>query len=245
MGRQHAACGLLVGVGFTAVVPSAPIGLRVLLVIVSGGAALLPDLDHKQATAARSLGLLTKLIAIGVDRVSLAIYHATRTRGDVADRHSGHRLVTHTVPGCLLAGLFVAGLAVISPVALAVICGLLGGLLALGFRYAGFGLAVSTAGVAWWVLDTYPSWSWTVPVAVSVGALVHSLGDCLTNSGCPVLWPIVRHGKRWENVRAPITFAAGDSVETMLVAPALFISLVIAVASVSGVTGYVLSRTLG
>jgi len=29
-----------------------------------------------------------------------------------------------------------------------------------------------------------------VPVALMVGCLAHVLGDCLTNSGCPIFWPL-------------------------------------------------------
>lgn len=241
MGRQHATCGLIAGVGMAAVLGSAPFGVRALLVIVSGGAALLPDLDHPQATAARSLGLLTKLVAHGVDRVSLTIYHATRSPGDPHDRHSGHRLFTHTVPGCLLAGLFVGLLAVLSPIALAVSCGLLGGLLALGFRSAGFPLAATTTAVSWWVFDQHPGWSWTVPVTVSVGCVIHSLGDWVTNSGVPLLWPLVSQGKRWRLVHAPVTFSAGDEVETRLVAPLLVLCLVASAAQVTGVLPVVIA----
>jgi membrane-bound metal-dependent hydrolase YbcI (DUF457 family) len=244
MGRQHATCGLLAGVGFAAAVPSAPLAVRGLLVIVTGGAALLPDLDHPQATAARSLGFVTKGIARGVDKVSLAIYHATRTPGDVADRHSGHRLVTHTVPGCLLAGLVVGVLALVSSVALAAVAGLLAGLLALGFKQAGFGLAVSTAGVSWWLFDHYPGWSLAVPVAVTVGCLIHTAGDWVTNSGVPVLWPLVSEGKRWRLVHAPVTFAAGDHVETMLVAPLLLFGLAVEVSLVTGLLPILVSAAV-
>lgn len=241
MGRQHAACGLLSGVGFTACLSGAPIGIRALVVIVSGGAALLPDLDHPSATAARSLGVVTRLLAHGVDHLSLMIYHATRSPGDVADRRSGHRLFTHTWPACLLAGLLVGFLAVVSTVALAVTCGLLAGLLALGFRTAGFGIAVSTLAGSWWLLDHYSGWSWTVPVAVTVGCIVHTLGDWVTNSGVPLLWPLVSQGKRWRLVHAPVTFSAGDAVETRLVAPLLVVCLVVSTAQVTGVLPAVIS----
>lgn len=235
MGRQHCASALLAGVGLAACVPSAPWPIRALVVVVTGGAGLLPDLDHPSATAARSLGLLTKLIARGVDTVSLAVYHATRSPGDAASRHSGHRLLTHTWPGCLLAGVIAGLLVLVSPIAGAVLCGLLGGLMALGIRQAGFPIAAVTSVVAWFTLDQHSGWSWLVPVAVLLGCVVHTLGDWLTNSGVPLLWPMASQGKRWRLVTAPVTFAAGDHIEKNLVAPLLVIGLVVATAQVTGV----------
>lgn len=244
MGRQHALSTLLVGVGMTALIPAAPIPVRVLMVIVTGGAGLLPDLDHPQATAARSLGWVTKLIAHGVDRMSLAIYHATKTPDDVADRKSGHRLFTHTWPGALLMGVLAAVSAAVSPVSSVVVSAILAGLLALGLRVAGVGIAAGAGVLAWIVAAQYPGWWWVVPVAVVAGCLAHVGGDWVTNSGVPILWPFVSKGKRWRLVHAPVTFAAGDSVETMLVAPLLLVSLVLATATVTGVLPAVVSAAI-
>jgi len=241
MGRSHGLTGLLGGVGFAALLPAAPMPVRGLLVIVMGGAALLPDLDHPNATAAKSLGLLTKVIAYGVDRLAVTVYHATRARGDSASRQGGHRLLTHTIPWCLLVGGLVAVLGTASPVALAVFCGLLGGLLGLGLQVAGIGVALSTGVLAWWTLDTYPGWSWTVSVAVSIGSLVHLGGDAVTPSGVPLLWPLVYRGERWRMVSTPVTFTAGDSVESLLVAPLLVVSVVVSAAQVTGVLPVVIS----
>lgn len=241
LGRQHATCGLLAGVGLAALVPAAPWPIRTLVVIVTGGSALLSDLDHPQATAARSLGLLTKLIAIGVDRVALAIYHATRGQRDPAGRESGHRLVTHTVPGCVLAGVLAGVLTMVSPIAGAVTCGVLAGLLALGLRQAGFGLAGATGALAWWGLTQEIRWWWLVPVAVTVGCLAHVAGDAVTTSGVPLLWPVTVGGQRWRPIRTPVTFAAGGPEETMLVAPLLTVGLLVAVSSVTGLLPVVVS----
>lgn len=241
MGRQHSLCGLLAGVGLAAVLPAAPIEIRGLLVIVTGGAALLPDLDHPGATAAKSLGLLTKAVAFGIDRLAVAAYHATRAPGDSASRHGGHRLLTHTVPWCVLVGGLVGLLGWVSPVALAVSCGLLGGLLGLGLRVAGVGLAVATAVVSWWAFAQHPGWSFTVAVAVCLGGLVHLAGDAVTPSGIPLLWPLVSRGERWRMVHTPVTFTAGDSVESMLVAPLLVLGLVVATAQVTGVLPVVIA----
>lgn len=212
--------------------------------VVCGGAGLLCDLDTTQSTAAKSLGLVTKLIARGVAAGSLVIYHATRSPGDVVDRKSGHRAASHTIPFCVLAGGLVGLLCLLSPIAAAVSCALLGGLLACGFRKAGLLLAVSTGAVSWWTLTSYSGWSWLLSVAVFVGCLVHILGDTITCSGTPILWPLVSGGKRWRLVSTPITFTAGDSVETGVVAPLLVVSLVVAVSAVTGLLPAVVSAVV-
>lgn len=47
---------------------------------------------------------------------------------------------------------------------------------------------------------------------IVLGALVHDIGDALTVSGCPVLWPIPIAGKRWYPIGPPkmMRFRAGE-----------------------------------
>jgi membrane-bound metal-dependent hydrolase YbcI (DUF457 family) len=241
MGRQHALTGVLAGVGFAAAVPAAPTPIRALLVVVTGGAALLPDLDHPSATAARSLGVLTKVIAIGMDRLALSVYHATRGPRDTAARESGHRLFTHTLPACVLAGGVVGLLVLVYPVLVALVAALLAGLLALGFKRAGGVLAIGAGLVTWWALTQHPGWSWLFPAAVTLGCAVHIMGDMVTNSGVPVLWPIERAGKRWAPVRTPVTFNAGGPEEQLVVAPLLLLAVALSVSWSTGLLAVVVS----
>lgn len=83
------------------------------------------------------------------------------------------------------------------------------------------GLAVTilsglTLGWSWWWLGA--------PVAV--GCLTHILGDCLTISGCPLLWPLPIRGDRWRMVGIwkPMRFRTGKWVERTIVAPLLLIA---------------------
>lgn len=244
MGRQHALVAVLAGVGIAALIPSAPWPVRGLAVLVCGGAGLLPDLDHPRATAARSLGLLTKLVAVAVDRIAVAVYHATRAEGDSATRTGGHRTLTHTVPWSLLTGVAAGVLCLAGPVSGAVACALLGGLLSLGLRVAGATLAAASGAVAWWVLTEHSGWWPVVPVAVTVGCLCHIAGDFVTTSGVPIMWPLLRNGKRWDMVSAPVTFSAGDSIESVIVGPALIAAVFLSVASLTGVTSAVFAAAL-
>ena len=56
---------------------------------------------------------------------------------------------------------------------------------------------------------------------VVLGALVHDIGDALTVSGCPVLWPIPVGRKRWYPIGPPkvMRFRAGSWVELKVLMP--------------------------
>ena len=205
----HTISGLLGGCLLIAAIPSAPVPVEALMVLTCGGAALLPDLDHPGSKAARSLGIVTRLLARMLDALSLAVYHATRSERDFATREGGHRLLTHTIPGCLLFGALASLACFLHPGAGASLLGLLAGLLGLGLKQAGASLALVTGGGAWWVLTTFPAWSAVYGVAVFVGCLSHLGGDVVTNSGIPLVWPIEVGGKRWHKVSTPATFDTG------------------------------------
>jgi membrane-bound metal-dependent hydrolase YbcI (DUF457 family) len=235
MAKAHTLCGLIAGCGVAAVVPAAPLPVRLLAAAVTGGAALLPDLDHPSSTVARSLGILTRLLARALDAASLAIYHATRTGGDPADRKSGHRLVTHTVPGCILFASLTAASCLLHPASSAVALGMLGGLLGLGMRIAGIGVAASCAAAGWWSAQAHPGYWWLYGLAVLVGAFAHVAGDWCTNSGVPLAWPVVVGGRRWRLFTAPVTFDAGGVEERILVTPLLYGCLLLSGGAVTGV----------
>ncbi|RCV51005.1 hypothetical protein DEF23_16920 [Marinitenerispora sediminis] len=226
MGSSHAASGALAGAGAAALL--APVlsggGLFDLAagVLVGAGAALLPDLDHPGSTATRSQGPLTRLAHAGVARMSRAVFLATRTSRDQGgrDRDGVHRHLSHTPVAALGAGLVVA------------LAGLWWPLLAvalwftasLGLRGLGqclrrgearrtlrswpavSALAAGAAGLLVWGGVSAPF----AGALVAVGMFVHSLGDALTRSGVPLLWPLVYRGRRWWMVRAPLTFSTGD-----------------------------------
>lgn len=256
LGKQHALSGILAGIGVAAIVPGAPVSWRLLAVAVTGGAALLPDLDCPQATAARSLGIVTKTIARGVEAASLRAYYATRTRRDPADRLSGHRLLTHTMPASLLFASLAAA-CLLHPIAGGIAVGLLVGLLGVIFnarltrwvrllarsvgrpipRWVGVSpgfILVLAGGLGGWKLLTDDAgWWWLIPLCVVVGCVVHILGDTITNSGTPLLWPLTLGNRRWR-LFTTRWFAAGDEFELRRVAPVLVGALVVATFSVLG-----------
>ena len=84
-----------------------------------------------------------------------------------------------------------------------------------------------TAGTAGWL-----------GAAVTLGMLVHAVGDAVTESGAPLLWPVPIRGRTWYPVGGPrvARFRTGGVVESWLVAPALTVgTLVLTVLVVPGV----------
>lgn len=240
MGRTHVLCGLTAGVGLAGVLGDAPLPVRLLVVPVCGGAALLPDLDHRSSKVARSLGPVTKALAAGINSLALAVYHGTRTDEDSAERQDGHRTATHTIPGCLLFGAGVALVDLAGPAAVtaagwparvtglpvAVCLALLVALMGLGMQVHGWGLSAVGGGASWWVTTTFPTWWWVWPCAVTLGCVVHVAGDACTSAGVPLCWPLVVHGERWYRVTTPTTFRTGTTVESHIVTPVLYLALV-------------------
>jgi hypothetical protein len=202
--------------------------------VVCAGAALLPDLDHPQATVARALGPITRLLAYLIARASAAVHASTRTGRD-RPNGNGHRSLTHTAvfAGGLGAAVSVAGGfggKTVAAVMLALTVAL--GLRGLAGKVRGDlnllvpAIAVGAGAMALWVLPGGGWWWLGLPVAV--GCLTHDLGDATTNSGCPILWPLRVDGQRWYRVGTPrlLRYAAGSWVEKTIVLPVLSVGAV-------------------
>lgn len=78
------------------------------------------------------------------------------------------------------------------------------------------GAALASAGEVWW--PPLAGWWWLGPV-LGLGCLVHVLGDALTRSGVPILWPFVSRGRRWRRLRSPLPFRTGGRGEQFVAVP--------------------------
>ncbi|MFY1595508.1 metal-dependent hydrolase [Micromonospora sp. WMMD737] len=175
--------------------------------VVAAGCALLPDIDHPEATISTSLGPITGALAAGIG------WLAGRTRGWTC-RHcaagparGGHRAVTHTGLFAVLAGVVLSVAAwrwpAVGPVVVWLATALTGramlprrrrrNLAVAGYATLVTALAATTAGPGWWWIGLPMAW----------GTLAHSLGDAATLSGSPLLWPIRVRGCRWTPVGTP------------------------------------------
>lgn len=190
---------------------------------VCAGSTLLPDLDlsgrvtanQGGATVARTFGVVSLFLAEVIEKVSLAVYRVTRSRRD-PEREYGHRTLTHTLPFTGLLGWGTTTL-----------CAEYGKWAVIGVLFFTIGLALRGLFDGWaeragWLLVTalsaaaagltyaqlpaergYPM----LGFAVGVGCMVHLLGDMITSSGVPLLWPIPTGRRMWRMFGVPDAFA--------------------------------------
>jgi membrane-bound metal-dependent hydrolase YbcI (DUF457 family) len=166
-------------------------------VLATAGAALLPDLDHPEATIAHTFGPVSKAAARIVHRMS-----------------GGHRHATHSLLFAVAAPLATWVMLAFGGIWFAIPA--LFVLFAFGVRALHLApsltltVATVTTGAAWFVLRGDYGW---LPWSVGIGVLAHLAGDCLTKEGCPLLWPHRAH------YMLPIVQRTGNRVETMLISP--------------------------
>lgn len=208
IGRTHATSG---AVAFLALVPplrAAGVDLGGVGVAVgavaAAGSAMLPDLDHKQASAARSLGPATGLVSRLLELVS-----------------GGHRQGTHSLIGVAVAVGISVGVSMIGGIAVGLELAFLAALALAAIRVKFTHVTVLhtvlclAAGVVLAGLSIFQQIPVDVlPWAVGIGAAAHVAGDCLTKEGCPLLWPI-----RWRVSVLPLT--TQGTIERLVVGPVL------------------------
>lgn len=226
MGRTHALTGWCAGLALAPAVGAGLVHQAVVFGATTAGFALLPDLDHPGASASRLFGWLTGLLSWVLRRVSAALY--ALTKGPRDEKVTGtHRHMSHTV-------LFAAGLGALTAWGTAkggpwavfgvVVFGLLLAEGALGDWL----LPVSAAAIGWWWYTAPPDHAaqleqitgW-LGFAVAAGCITHCLGDALTESGCPFLFPLPIAGETWYELRPPkfLRFRTGKKVENRLIFP--------------------------
>ncbi|OEU92063.1 hypothetical protein DB35_06310 [Streptomyces abyssalis] len=245
MGPAHSLSGAAawLGVGAGAAALDHPMPWPVLLAgaLISSGAALAPDLDHKSATISRAFGPISRGLCGVIDKLSESVYNATRGSGE-RRRSGGHRTLTHTWPWALFLGAGFSAAAVFGGRwAVLVILFIhmvlaVEGLLWRAARVSSDILVWLLGATSAWILADVldqpgngAGWLFTgqgqeylwLGLPIVLGALVHDIGDAITISGCPVLWPLPIKGKRWYALGTPrfMRFRAGTWVENWLLMP--------------------------
>jgi membrane-bound metal-dependent hydrolase YbcI (DUF457 family) len=237
LGVSHALSGAALGLAVAGFVPQMlgedpGIGGVLAFTAVCAGAALLPDLDHPSSMATRRFSAASWLAGHVVRPLSRLVYDLTRASRDTG--RGSHRGLTHTVVGAVLLGMavnlasarfgtpvLVGTLFVCLALAIKGLDALVPGppslVIAAGLTY-GIEHAVpgGTAGTAGWL-----------GTAVTLGMVVHSVGDAVTESGAPLLWPLQIRRRRWYPVGSPrpLRFRTGGAVEAWLVAPVLTVAV--------------------
>lgn len=245
MGPAHSLSGAAAWLGVGAAVAAAghPMPWPVLIVgaLICAGAALAPDLDHKSATISRAFGPISRSLCEIMDKLSHAVYKATRGHGDPR-RNGGHRTLTHTWLWAVLIGVGASALAMTG--GRWAVLGILFVHLVLAVEGLLWRMARTSSDVLVWLLGATSAWilagvlnqpgngsDWLfgdpgqeymwLGLPIILGALVHDIGDALTVSGCPILWPIPIGRKRWYPVGPPksLRFRAGSWVELKVLTP--------------------------
>lgn len=164
--------------------------------VVCAGAAMLPDLDHPQATCAQSLGPVTKTLS----RITAKLF-------------GGHRNGTHSLLFAFGATALFAFLLHISSgpwVALA-ICFFFTSLVVRTLTEASGAISAAiSALVAATLITIAPEQDW-IFLSIGLGCLLHDLGDILTPEGVPPLWPVSK-----QRVRFPVVGHTGDWREGLI-----------------------------
>nr|WSZ94775.1 metal-dependent hydrolase [Streptomyces sp. NBC_00857] len=245
MGPAHSLSGAAAWLGAGAAAAAAgyamPWPVLVAGALICAGAALAPDLDHKAATISRAFGPVSRTLCEVVDKLSYAAYKATKKQGDPR-RTGGHRTLTHTWLWAVMIGAgasavaYAGGrwgvLAILFVHMVLAVEGLLWRAARVSSDILVWLLGATSAWMLAGILDqpgNGANWLFTEPgqeylwlgLPIVLGALVHDIGDALTVSGCPILWPIPVGRKRWYPLGPPkaMRFRAGAWVEVKVLMP--------------------------
>lgn len=227
----------------TALLDVSPIGVLT-GAMVTAGAALLPDADHRHASIAQSLPPVSNALCAGIGAAA-----------------GGHRKGTHSVLGLLafFAIAYVAGLwsvdtekfGVLYPGA-GIICVLLVAFAAKALKFVPDKLRktpwVVGIAVALFIVLLAPEEQNWFPTAVGLGVAVHIVGDMLTTDGVNLFWPLrfrpPRKLRRMPLLRSiwrpsgslalPILGNAGSTREWLLLVPvSLYVVLGLSISALS------------
>ncbi|GHE99015.1 membrane protein [Amycolatopsis deserti] len=234
MGSTHALTGWCAGLALAPAIGAGSVHQALAFAATTAGFALLPDLDHPHARASKLLGPITGVVCWLLRHTSAALYKVTKGPRDERGRGS-HRHLSHTL-------LFAIGLGAATTYGTRaggwyVVAGVvLFALLLAADALGDWLLLVAGGGVVWWALTASAAaelsqlTGW-LGIAVAVGCFVHCLGDALTESGCPFLFPVPIAGETWYELRPPafLRFRTGKGVEKFLVVPVFTVLAVLLV----------------
>ena len=220
MGRTHALSGLVTGVAVAHFVWHMNAQHMAVAAAVAAGAAVLPDIDHRDTSVASSFGFVSEAFAWLVGRVSGGHRHGTHSLVGIAAFSEASMLAEHyqwTIGGKIGLGL------------------LLVLVVAAGFRALNigghFGDLLAIAGAAAMLYSGYEVAQ--VPWLIAAGTAAHLAGDMLTDQGIPIFWPVSRVHFRF--LPEPFAITTGTRPERWIVAPTLIGALAWLVAVVEKV----------
>lgn len=220
--------------------------------VIALGAGLLPDLDNTTSSAISTLGPIGSALSFIMRITSEGMYAISHT-GKEPSESDPHRGFWHTAFAGIILGIvtmllmkFNTQMFKINGNKFSFATLLLFILILIGFELAITGLfgkqtrklrnSITGPLVLWligivfslliiFLMPTLKSYTW-VGVMVIIGYVTHILGDTLTTSGTPILWPLSHNGKRWWSYRLPPHIHADGPTEHHIFLP-LFAAIVI------------------
>lgn len=237
---------------FDTLLGSKDIMLFISAIIIIIGSSLMPDLDATNSTSITTLGPIGKVLSKAMRGFSVLIQNMIK--GPYDKGSDPHRGFWHTILAAFLAGILITGLANIN-VNLFTIFDIditLSKLIVIIYIYISLqlgvaslfkpfykknvdkplgklGLNIASLLIAAYLMYSLPSnakYNW-IGGAVTFGWITHLIGDMLTVSGVPILFPLKYKGKRWWNFRLPLGIKAGGVFEKSILIPLL--SVIIAI----------------
>ncbi|MRH90162.1 metal-dependent hydrolase [Nocardia sp. SYP-A9097] len=172
---------------------------------LTAGAALLPDADHPSGTISHVLGPVSHYACKGISAISGGHRHGTHSFAFVALITYGTWAGEHWIGRNFTLALvfFLLALAVRAL-----------NLAPTGDNVKAWGTVVILAACGAFAIDHWisdkPAW---LPFSVGLGAFAHLIGDCLTDRGCRLLWPLKIR------TRVPIIDHTGNKMETLVLVP--------------------------
>lgn len=220
-------------------------------IIIIIGSALMPDLDAVKSTSINVLGFIGAGLSTAMRGFSSIVQGLIKGPYDKSsDPHRGfwHTLVSAFLVGGLFAGLTSINVEVFTfrdnSITIATLIVLLiiyiSIKLALASLFKSFynknksstgklGMTIGAFAISAILVVLLPSnidYTW-VGGAVTFGWIAHLLGDMMTVSGVPLLFPLKIKGKRWWDIRLPLGIKAGGFIETAVLIPMFSIIIII------------------
>ena len=233
---------------FNTLLGSKDIVVFISAIIIIIGASLMPDLDAVNSTSINVLGIAGATLSTGMRAFSSVIQNLIK--GPYDKSSDPHRGFWHTFLSAFVVGALISAITSIN-VKIFILANdeiTIASLVVIFIIYISLQLTMASLAKPFYkkkgnkiivkigilmisvlLLLTLPkdlNYRW-VGAAVTFGWIVHLLGDLLTVSGVPVLFPLKHKGKRWWNFRSPVGIKANGLIENSILIPLFLIIIAI------------------
>lgn len=236
---------------FEKILGSSDIAVFISAMVIIVGASLMPDLDATNSTSINMLGIVGTVLSKAMRGFSAIIQNIIKGPYDKSsDPHRGfwHTLVSAFLVGALFSALTSINIELFTikdtsiTIATFIVMFLLYISIQLSLvslfkplydkkknKIGKLGTAVGAIVISFILVYLLPSninYYW-VGGAVTFGWIAHLLGDMMTVSGVPILFPLKFKGKRWWDFRLPLGIKAGGFIEKAILIPIFSIIILI------------------